>query len=301
MTRSILVFGAGGQVGQELLKLATAEAIRATGAARSDADVTNLDAVLQLARAVKPQMIVNAAAYTAVDKAESEASAAYAVNAQGAENVALAATEVGAELLHISTDYIFDGQKAGPYIESDPIAPLGVYGASKADGESRVCSVTSNAVILRTAWVYGPYGNNFLKTMLRLAMTEPKLRVVADQYGSPTATIDIARAILAVANSATIPGGIFHFAGTGATSWHGFAEMIVEAQATFSGKHIPVEAITTEQYPTAARRPANSVFRSDRFAQAFGYRSHPWQQRTRETIETLLKINCGAHTSGALP
>jgi len=299
VTRSILVFGAGGQVGRELLTRARAEAVPATGAARSDADITDLDAVLKLARAAKPRMIVNAAAYTAVDRAETDASAAYAVNALGAENVARAATEIGADLLHISTDYVFDGRKAGPYTESDPVAPIGVYGASKADGESRVLSIMPHAVILRTAWVYGRYGNNFLKTMLRLAVTQPKLRVVADQCGCPTATVDIAAAILAVANSATLSGGIFHFAGTGTTSWHGFAEAIVDAQAPFSGKRPPVEAIGTGQYPTAARRPTNSVLQSDRFVRTFGYRSQPWQERTRETVEAFLKTNSETHSSGA--
>ena len=192
-------------------------------------------------------------------------------------------------LVHVSTDYVFDGTKAGPYRECDPIAPLGVYGRTKARGEAAVREAAPKHVILRTAWVYGVYGQNFLKTMLRLARTQDRLRVVADQIGCPTATRDIADAVFAVADAAAPSWGTYHVAGSGSTSWHGFAETIVAAAAPILGRQPPVEAIATADYPTPARRPANSQLDSSLFAATFGLRAAPWAQRTREVVATLLE------------
>ncbi|MCX8252515.1 dTDP-4-dehydrorhamnose reductase subunit, NAD(P)-binding, of dTDP-L-rhamnose synthase [Beijerinckiaceae bacterium RH AL1] len=290
MSGPLLVFGAAGQVGRELMALAAARDAGAIGLTRQEVDICDAAAVEAAVARKKPRLVVNCAAYTAVDKAESEPDAALAANGDAAGVIARAAARHGVPMLHLSTDYVFDGTKAGPYTEDDPIAPLGVYGRTKAAGEAAVREANPRHIILRTAWVYGIHGSNFLKTMLRLAGERDRLRVVADQRGTPTATADIAKAILAVDASIArgdAASGTFHFAGTGETTWHGFAEAIVAAQAEATGKRPPVEAITTADYPTPARRPANSALNSTRFAQAFGYRARPWQDRTIEAIGHL--------------
>ncbi len=286
----LLVFGAEGQVGREILALAPLHGHQATGLSRSEVDIADEAAVASAIGRNAAEMIVNAAAYTAVDRAESEPDAAARANTEGPAVLAGMAARAGIPLFHISTDYVFDGSKAGAYHENDPIAPLGVYGRTKAEGEARVRAVTPQHIILRTAWVYGTYGNNFLKTMLRLARDRDSLRVVADQWGCPTATADIARAVFAVADQAEDAAwGTYHFAGAGRTSWHGFADEIVAAQASMTGRRPPVIAIATADYPTPARRPANSELASDLFAARFGYRAAPWQTRAQETVATLLR------------
>ena len=291
MSGALLVFGAAGQVGQELLALAAARDVPVTGVTREQADIADADTVAALIAATRPRLIVNAAAYTAVDRAESEPDAAEAGNVTGPLVLAQAADAAGVPLLHLSTDYVFDGSKHGAYAEDDPIAPLGVYGRTKAEGEARVRAAAARHVILRTAWVYGAYGNNFLKTMLRLAGERDRLRVVGDQHGCPTATIDIAEAILTV-DRVLADGwhayGTFHFAGTGDTSWHGFAEAVVAAQASRTGRRPPVDAITTAEYPTPARRPVNSRLASDRFADTYGYRAAPWRDRVGEVVARMV-------------
>ena len=287
----ILVFGAGGQVGQELLAVARSRGVGIVGLTRADVDIRDADAVASAVARHKPRLVVNAAAYTAVDRAESEPDLAMAVNRDAAGAIATAAACHDAPVLHISTDYVFDGSKATAYVEGDAIAPLGVYGMTKAEGEAAVRAAAPRHVILRTAWVYGVYGNNFLKTMVRLAGERDRLRVVADQRGCPTATRDIAEAILAVdadLAGASDRSGTYHFAGTGATTWHGFAEAIVAAQGGSTGKHPPVDAITTADYPTPAARPVNSELDSERFADTFGYRAEPWAIRTQQVVEALL-------------
>ena len=287
----ILVFGAAGQVGRELVALAAARGVPARGVTHAEADIADTDAVTALIAVHRPRLVVNAAAYTAVDKAESEPEAAARDNVAGPRVLAAAAAAAGVPIVHLSTDYVFDGSKLGAYREDDPIAPLGVYGRTKAEGEAAVRAANPYHVILRTAWVYGTFGNNFLKTMMRLAAERDRLRVVADQRGCPTATLDIAEAILAVdAAFARTPDlvGTFHFAGTGATSWHGFAAAIVAAQAAQTGKQPPVDAIATSDYPTPAARPPNSVLDSSRFATTFGYRAKPWRDRTAEVVAALV-------------
>jgi dTDP-4-dehydrorhamnose reductase len=292
MSKPILVFGAAGQLGREILKLAADRGIEAAGLTRFEADITDADAIARAVKAMTPQLIVNTAAYTAVDKAESESAAAEAINSEGAGTIARVAAAADVPLIHISTDYVFDGTKSGPYVETDPIAPLGVYGKTKANGEAKVRGAALKHVILRTAWVYGRFGNNFLKAIMRLARERDCLRVVADQHGCPTSTVDIAEAVLAV-HRLILMGqptwGTFHFAGFGATTWHGFAEMIVAAQAKTTGRAPPIEAITTADYPTPARRPANSELDSSRFVATFGYRAQAWQARTAETVACLLE------------
>lgn len=292
MTAPILVLGAHGQVAAELMELAARRDAKAIGLGHADADITDRAAVEAAVHTARPRLVVNAAAYTAVDRAETEEARAFAINAEGAENVARAAARTDCPVIHLSTDYVFDGTKPGAYVETDPIAPLGAYGRSKAEGEARVRAENPRHIVLRTAWVYGRFGGNFLKTMLRLARERDELRVVADQRGCPTATIDIAEAILAIDRVIASGGtrfGTYHFAGTGVTTWHKFAEAIVAAQVQATGRRPKVEAITTAEYPTPARRPANSELDSSRFAEHFGLRAQEWHTRTEETVAALLE------------
>jgi dTDP-4-dehydrorhamnose reductase len=292
MTRPLLVLGARGQVGSELLALAPCRGIDAVGLTHADVDISDLAAVEAAVRAVAPRIVVNAAAYTAVDRAETEEGRAFAANSLGAENVARAAGGASCPVVHLSTDYVFDGSKIGPYVETDAPAPLGVYGRSKAEGEARVRAANPRHLILRTAWVYGRFGANFLKTMLRLARERDELRIVADQRGCPTSTVDIAEAIVAIDHAVTkgeTRFGTYHFGGTGATTWHELASTIVAAQADATGRRPTVTAITTADYPTPARRPANSVLDSSRFAGVFGIRAQDWRSRAQETVAALLE------------
>jgi dTDP-4-dehydrorhamnose reductase len=258
---------------------------------RDELDITQAEAVRRFVGEATPRAIINCAAYTAVDKAESDSGAAQAINAFGPEHLARVAADLDIPFLHVSTDYVFDGAKSGAYTEDEPVVPLGVYGRSKEEGERRVRDAHTRHIILRTSWVYGAYGNNFLKTMLRLSRERDELRIVADQRGCPTATIDIARALLAAeaaAGSGRWKWGTYHFAGAGVTTWHGFAREIMSAAARVGGRSVPVIPIETRDYPTAAKRPVNSELDSTRFAATFGYRSPPWQERTREVVEALL-------------
>jgi dTDP-4-dehydrorhamnose reductase len=242
------------------------------------ADASSIAGALAHAR---PDVIVSAAAYTAVDKAESEAELAYAVNATGPGAVAAAARAIGAQLIHLSTDYVFDGSKPTPYTESDAVAPLGVYGASKLAGEQAVLAQDPTAVICRTAWVYSPFGANFVKTILRLAGGRDELGVVADQMGNPTSALDIADAVIGIARKMVAdpgtPRGVFHMTGTGGTNWADFAEAIFAASAAHGGPHAQVRRITTADYPTPARRPANSRFDCSRLEQDYGIRLPEWR------------------------
>jgi dTDP-4-dehydrorhamnose reductase len=286
----ILVFGRG-QVGTALADAAAAAGTSLTVVSRAEADIADPRAVAAAVDRARPSFLVNAAAYTAVDRAESEPQAAYRANAEGPRVLAEAAARARLPLLHISTDYIFDGSKKSAYVEDDPTAPLGVYGSSKLAGEEAVRAVLPGHVILRTAWVYAASGRNFLRTMLKLAAERSELRVVADQRGSPTSADDIAAAILRVAEAAgkgRAPWGTYHFAGTGETTWHGFASRIVAEQAGITGRRPRVVPIATAEYPTPARRPANSVLDSSRFAAAFAFRARPWEEETRRIVMALL-------------
>ncbi len=297
MSRPILIFGAAGQVGQEILVQAGRRGIEAVGLTRQDVDISDRSAIDAAIARTKPRLVVNAAAYTAVDKAESEPELAMLVNATAAGSIAAAASAHGVPVLHLSTDYVFDGSKKGAYRESDMVAPLGVYGRTKAQGEEAVRAAAKAHIILRTAWVYGTFRANFLKTMLRLAGERDRLRVVADQRGCPTATPDIAEAIFAVDRALTADAsivGTYHFAGTGETSWHGFAEAIVAAQAVTTGRRPPVDAITTADYPTPARRPMNSALDSSLFTDTFAYTGQDWRTRTQEIVASLLGGRSGS-------
>lgn len=286
----VLVFGAGGQLGRELDVAMSGERMAATLLTRKQADICDRPAVEAVVRLTNPTVIINAAAYTKVDQAEVEPEYAFSSNCEGPALLADLCSERGLPLVHVSTDYVFDGNKAAPYVETDPVGPTGAYGRSKEAGEQAVRTRLERHIILRTAWVYGVHGGNFLKTMLDLARRRESWGVVADQCGNPTATVDLAQAILAIATRATdgnAPWGTYHFAGSGDATWHDFACEIVAAQAKSTNRRPTLAAIRTADYPTRARRPANSRLDSTRFASAFGITSRPWQQRTREVVAAL--------------
>lgn len=281
----ILVTGGNGQVGWELARRGASKVRALTHA---DLDITNAgDVGAAVARA---RLVVNAAAYTAVDKAESERERAFAVNEIGPRNLADACAARGIPLIHISTDYVFDGAKHGAYVEDDAVAPLGVYGASKLAGERAILQAGAKAVILRTAWVYGAHGHNFVKTMLRLGAERDTLRIVADQHGCPTSAADLADAILALADRLLdrpdpAAFGVFHCVGEGPTTWHGFAQAIFTAAAP--AKTPQLVPIATADYPTPARRPANSVLDCGKLTRVHGITLRPWGAALAEMLRDL--------------
>ena len=285
----ILVFG-NGQLGQELARMAGERGMPLRVLARQDADIAERGAVTSALKRERPALVANAAAYTKVDQAETEIEAAERGNAIGPGVLAQACADAGIPLVHVSTDYVFDGAKQGAYVESDPIAPLGVYGRTKAAGEAAVRAALAEHVILRTSWVYGEFGHNFLKTMLRLARERDELRVVADQRGCPTSTRELASAILALAPRLVgreAVFGTYHFAGSGVTTWHGFASRIVAAQAPLSGRAPRVTAILAKDFPAVARRPATSVLDCAKFARVFGFAGRPWTEETDRIVRAL--------------
>lgn len=289
----ILVTGATGQLGSELMRRASRFDVTAEGLSSQQLDITDAQAVRQVVAQSGATAVVNAAAYTAVDKAESEEDRAFAVNRDGTANLAAACAAVDIPLIHVSTDYVFDGSKTTPYTEDDPVHPVSVYGASKEAGERALRDTWPRHVILRTAWVYSVFGNNFVKTMLRLARERDSLRVVADQHGCPTAAGDIAGAILTIVQrikgEGEIPWGTYHYCGAGTTTWHGLAEAIVQLAAPVLGRTIPVTPITTADYPTPAKRPANSVLNCSKIRDQLGIQPRPWRESLQEVMSELLE------------
>jgi dTDP-4-dehydrorhamnose reductase len=295
----ILVLGGTGQLGRELVRAAAARDIALQAVARTEADIADAAAVASALARWKPDLVVNAAAYTNVDGAESHIAEARRANEAGPAVIAEGCAAVGAALIHISTDYVFDGSKHGAYVESDPVCPLSVYGKTKAAGEEAVRRAHKHHVILRTAWVYSEFGHNFLKTMLRLAQTRDELRVVADQHGSPTSARELAEAILHIAPRLAAElglSGTYHFSADGVTSWHGFAECIVAAAAPITGRQPRVTPITTADYPTPAKRPANSRLDCSLFAQTFGLEPRPWREAVEATARILASATQPAET-----
>jgi dTDP-4-dehydrorhamnose reductase len=289
----ILLTGANGQVGWELSNRSGQQGFKILALDRSDLDITDLVSVKREVGRSGVSLVVNAAGYTAVDQAESEPELAFAVNRDGPAYLASACAKVGVPLIHISTDYVFDGQKQGSYGVTDPVSPLGVYGKSKAAGEGAVREHLPEHVILRTSWVYGVRGHNFVKTMLRLGREREVVRVIADQYGCPTYAADLAETILRVAaqvlEGRQVHWGTYHYCGQGETSWHGFAEAIFN----LAKKYIPLkvkqtEAVTTAEYPTAAKRPANSVLDCSLFNSHFGIAPKPWTESLATMLDQVL-------------
>ncbi|MBK0011826.1 dTDP-4-dehydrorhamnose reductase [Stenotrophomonas sp. S41] len=297
---TVLVFGGNGQVGQELLRaLAPLGPVVATtrsgqlpdGSACEVADFGQPDSLPALLDRLQPSVVVNAAAYTAVDRAEQDVEAAFAANAQAPGVIARWCAAHGVPFVHYSTDYVFDGQGSAPYREDDATAPLGVYGTSKRDGEEAVRAAGGRHLIFRTAWVYASHGANFLRTMLRVGAERDQLRVVADQIGTPTSAALIADA---TAQALEHPGqlsGTWHLTASGQTSWHGFAEAIfAEALATGVLAKVPaVEAIPSSEYPTPAKRPAWSVLDNRRLQQDFGIVLPAWQDGLKQVMAAIAR------------
>jgi len=284
-----LILGCHGQVGTELMALAFDYGVDATGFDHKDLDITQQDAVKQTINNLKPDVVINAAAYTAVDKAEEDVKTATAVNATAVGYLAQACKNLDIPLVHISTDYVFDGSKQGAYTESDAVSPLGVYGETKLEGEVLVQQLCEKHYILRTSWVFSAHGNNFVKTMLRLGAQREKLGIVADQYGKPTSAGEIARVIYEILKSKQEAWGTYHIAQPEKTSWFGFASNIFE-QAKAQGMAIKVSevnAITTRDYPTPARRPANSTLNCKKIERTFGLKLEGWQVSLRQVIKEL--------------
>ena len=278
----VLLFGGNGQVGHALKGLArTGEPSSSQWIAltRQECDLANPGSIRAVIEQVSPDAIVNAAAYTAVDKAESDREACRLVNTIAPGVMAAEAARVGAKLVHYSTDYVFDGTKGMPYTEQDPTGPRNVYGATKLAGEQAALEANPDALILRTSWVYSCYGANFLKTMLRLGVDRPELRIVADQHGAPTSAGAIAEATLRMlhwSEQGQWSGGVHHMTAAGETTWYDFAHAIF---ARASGKPPKLIPITTAEYSTPAVRPAYSVLSNEKFAHAFGFRLPEWQHQ----------------------
>ncbi|MFC4347230.1 dTDP-4-dehydrorhamnose reductase [Kordiimonas lipolytica] len=280
----IFVIGSDGQLALSLLEAASARNITLEAFGPPSVDLTNPSSLEAPIRNFKPTVIVNAAAYTAVDAAEDNEDLARSINATGPEVAAQIADELDIPFIQVSTDYVFDGTKKDAYVEDDPTGPQGAYGRTKLEGEDLVLSAANKAIVLRTSWVYSPFGKNFLKTMLMLAKTRDELGVVADQVGNPTYAPDIAEAILAIVEQIAQTGwrdefrGVFHLAGTGTASWHEFAEAIFEAGTAHGLKRPHVKALTTADYPTPAKRPANSRLDCSKLAETFGVHLPSWEQ-----------------------
>lgn len=292
----VFVVGNRGQLGTELMRARWPDGTVVLGEDLPALDITNVGALEAQVGAAKPDIIVNAAAYTAVDKAESDRATAQAVNGAAPGALATLAARWRVPLVHVSTDYVFDGAKAGAYVEADPIAPIGAYGETKAAGERAVRDAHAEHLILRTSWVYASHGANFVKTMLRLARERDTLKVVADQRGRPTGARDLAHAIVArtpgmVAAAHAGPPfawGTYHFACAGETTWHGLAAQTIELAAPHTGRRPQVLPITTAEYPTPARRPANSVLDTTKYERTFGATLRTWQDSLAEVVSELV-------------
>lgn len=290
----IVVTGRDGQVAMALRERAAVHGHDIIALGRPDFDLTNhSDVIAKAIIELDPDAIISAAAYTAVDKAESDQVLAQTVNVDGARAVALAADRLGVPLLHLSTDYVFDGTKSAPYLESDVTCPQSVYGDTKRDGELAVLSASANAAVLRTAWVYSPFGGNFVRTMLRLGAERDEISVVSDQIGNPSSAFDIADALIAVAENMARSDddelrGIFHLAGSGAGSWADFAEEVFRVSGSLGGPSCRVRRIEAKDYPTPARRPANSRLDCSKLEQVHGVRLPEWQKSLGTVVERLV-------------
>lgn len=278
----VLITGKNGQVGSSLISQLTAmPAMDFLALGRTELDITNSEEVNRIVTEFRPNVIINAAAYTAVDKAESEQSIAHAINCQGPKNLAVIAKKINAVIIHISTDYVFSGDKEGLYTESDTVKPQCIYGQTKLAGEQAVAEACDEHIILRTAWVFSEYGSNFVKTMLRLAQTRLTLGVVGDQFGGPTYAGDIAAAIIDIAEQLQKGShhyGVYNYTGYPYVSWQEFAVQIFESALAnkMINSPIAVNAITTAEYPTPAKRPANSKLDCSKIASDFSIIQSDW-------------------------
>jgi dTDP-4-dehydrorhamnose reductase len=289
----IFLTGGEGQLGSELISQAASHGIDILAPPLAQMDLTQPEQIDRIWTEFRPAAVINAAAYTAVDRAESEPELAFAVNAEAAERIARRCARENIPLIHISTDYVFDGLKRAPYLEDDPVVPLGVYGRSKAEGETRVRRALKQHLIVRTAWLYSAHGANFVKTVMRLIGERDELRVVDDQLGCPTCAADLADALLQLTErldtGRAIPWGTYHYCGSGVTSWYGLARHVLQTMVSrgriSSFRLLP---ITTAEYPTPARRPPYSVLDCRRIETTFDIRRPAWSQSVEKTVDRLL-------------
>jgi dTDP-4-dehydrorhamnose reductase len=295
MTR-ILLTGRGGQVGRELLPLLSSQGdVVALG--RGDCDLASAEAIARAVRDARPEIIVNAAAYTDVDGAESNAKLAYAVNGKAPGVLASLARDIGAVLIHYSTDYVFDGRKKEAWVESDPTAPLNVYGASKLAGERAVAAAGGRYLIFRTSWVYAAHGKNFLRTICRLAYERDELRIVNDQVGAPTSARQIAAATARVvqelaASDARFPVGVYHLTAAGSTSWFDFARTALGGNEISPRWRVRrLVPISSSDYPTKAKRPMNSVLSNRKFRDQFGFGLQSWEVELPGILKEIPEIS----------
>lgn len=288
----VFVAGNAGQLARALIESAPARQADLRAFGRPELDLETKTGAERI-EAFAPDLIINAAAYTAVDAAEKDAARAFAINRDGAAWLAGIAAARNVPFIHVSTDYVFDGAKSAAYVEDDATGPLGVYGRSKLEGEQTVLQAHPGAIVCRTAWVYSAYGNNFVKTMLRLARERDELRVVNDQIGNPTSAHDIATALLAVAReihsgAASNAGGVFHLTAQGEITWCGFAREIMRLAGGTGHRAVPVLPITTAEYPTPAKRPANSRLDCAKLQRTFGVTLPHWQESLPVVVSRLV-------------
>jgi dTDP-4-dehydrorhamnose reductase len=290
----IVVTGGQGQIARSLHERGGAAGVEVLPLARPDIDLARPESIHPALAVLAPDIVVNAAAFTAVDRAESESERALAINGAGAGAVALAAADLKAPIIHLSTDYVFDGLLDRPYVESDAANPITAYGRSKLAGEKAVAAAQPDHAVLRTAWVYSPFGKNFIRTMLSLAAQRAEVSVVADQRGSPTSALDMADGIIAVARQmierpkASALRGVFHLAGSGETTWAEFADAVFAESRAVGGPSARVIPIPSSAYPTPARRPANSRLNGDKILAAYGVRLPAWRQSLPICVRRLL-------------
>ena len=288
----IAIVGSNGQLGWELVRQGNTLGRKMLALGSADIDVTRSESIAGCLKAGSVQLVINAAAYTAVDLAETEKKRAFEVNRDGPANLAGFCARAGIPLIHVSTDYVFDGSKADAYREDDPVAPIGVYGQSKAAGETEVRRISPRHLIVRTAWLYGVHGHNFVKTMLRLRREKKTIKVVDDQTGCPTYAADLARAILLMTDhilgGEKTPWGTYHYCSVGSVTWCGFAKAIFEIAAKYESAEAPkVIPITSAEYPTPVKRPANSVLDCSKIEKQFDIQPRPWIDSLTDMIDTL--------------
>ncbi len=290
---SILIIGAKGQLGREIVRQGKTEDCGIVGIDVDELDITNVSAVQTYFKEQTFSVVVNAAAYTAVDQAEKDAPIAFAVNSDGPYHLATVCHSKSIPFVHISTDYVFDGLKHGAYDEDDAMSPVGIYAQSKAEGEKRVAAATRQHIIIRTAWLYGVHGNNFVKTMLRLGRERTEIKVVNDQRGCPTSAAELASAVLTICrkiheNDNFDAWGAYHFCDKGETTWYGFAETIFKIASRYETLALQeLIPITTQEYPTPTPRPPNSVLSCDKIQRAFGIKRKPWEENLRHMLNRL--------------
>lgn len=289
-TQTILVTGGSGQLATSLVNIGGARIHRV---GRPEFDFDRPETIADLIHSVKPVAVVNGAAWTAVDLAETESEGAKRGNHTGPEALAKACAEANIPFIHVSTDYVFSGDKGTPYLETDPTTPETVYGRTKAEGEQAVLAANPKTIILRTAWVYSAHGKNFVKTMINAGAKNPALKVVGDQRGNPTSSDDLAAAILAILAKVEATGwqpeyaGIYHAAGTGETTWHGLADTALDAAAEHGQTKPTVSAIRTEDWPTPAKRPQDSRLDCSKLERIFGVRLPAWEDSVKQTVARL--------------